>query len=108
VAGSTDFPTTDGSTLQGDNDIFITRLDTSKKPEKQLVSSILFGGSSAETIGVGPVDDGFTTVYIGGATRSDDLPGVEGSYDDTFSGTNLDAFVAKYNLGSMGYAGDSN
>ncbi len=108
VAGSTDFPTTDGSTLQGDNDIFITRLDTSKKPEKQLVSSVLFGGSSAETISVGPVDDGFTTVCIAGATRSTDLPGVEGSYDDTFSGTNLDAFVAKYNLGGMGYAGGSN
>ncbi len=108
VAGSTDFPTTDGSTLQGGNDIFITRLDTSKKPEKQLVSSILFGGSSAETISVGPVDDGFTTVYIAGATRSPDLPGVEGSYDDTFSGTNLDAFVAKYNLGGIGYAGGSN
>ncbi|MHC4192169.1 MAG: hypothetical protein ACYSUB_21275 [Planctomycetota bacterium] len=108
VAGSTDFPTTDGSTLQGDNDIFITRLDTSKKPEKQLVSSILFGGSGAETLSVGPVNDGFTTVCIAGATRSPDLPGVEGSYDDTFSGTNLDAFVAKYNLGSMGYPGDSN
>jgi len=107
VAGSTDFPTTDGSTLKGDNDIFITRLDTSKKPEKQLVSSILFGGSSAETISVGPVNDGFTTVYIAGATRSADLPGVEGSYGDTFSGTNLDTFVAKYNLGKMGYSGKS-
>lgn len=107
VAGSTDFPTTDGSTLQGDNDIFITRLDTSKKTGKQLVSSILFGGSDAETLSVGPVDDGFTTVCIAGATRSPDLPGVGGSYDDTFSDTNLDAFVAKYNLGSMGYPGSS-
>ncbi len=107
VAGSTDFPTTDGSTLQGDNDIFITRLDTSKKPEKQLVSSILFGGSDAETLSVGPVDEGFTTVCIAGATRSPDLPGVEGSYDDTFSGTNLDAFVAKYSLGGIGYPGQS-
>lgn len=107
VAGSTDFPTTDGSTLQGTYDIFITRLDTSKKPEKQLVSSILFGGSDAETLSVGPVNDGFTTVCIAGATRSPDLPGVDGSYDDTFSGTNLDAFVAKYNLGSMGYSGKS-
>jgi hypothetical protein len=108
VAGSTDFPTTDGSTLQGDNDIFITRLDTSKKPDKQLVSSILFGDSGAETLSVGPVNEGFTTVCIAGATRSIDLPGVEGSYNGTFSGTNLDAFVAKYNLGGMGYYGDSN
>jgi hypothetical protein len=107
VAGSTDFPTTDGSTLKGDNDIFITRLDTSKKPEKQLVSSTLFGGTGAETLSVGPVNDGFTTVCIAGATRSPDLPGVEGSYDDTFSGNDLDAFVAKYNLGGMGYSGKS-
>ena len=108
VAGSTDFPTTDGSTLQGGNDIFITRLDTSKKPERQLVSSTLFGGSNVETISVGPVDDGFTTVYIGGATRSPDLPGVEGSYDDTLTpGAYLDAFVAKYDLGRMGYFGKS-
>jgi hypothetical protein len=107
VAGSDDFPTTDGSTLQGTYDIFLTRLDSSKKPEKQLVSSTLFGGSGSETLSVGPVNDGFTTVCIAGATRSADLPGVVGSYDDTFSGTNLDAFVAKYNLGGMGYSGKS-
>lgn len=104
VAGSDDFPTTDGSVLQGTYDIFVSRLDTSKKPGKQLVYSTLFGGSDSETLSVGPVDDGFTAVCLAGATRSPDLPGVEGSYDDTFSGTDLDAFVAKYNLGGMGYA----
>ena len=35
VAGSIDFPTTDGSTLKGYWDIFISRLDTSKKPANQ-------------------------------------------------------------------------
>jgi hypothetical protein len=104
VAGSTDFPTTDGSTLQGGHDIFLTRLDTSKKPDKQLVASTLFGGSSGEQLCVGPVDDGFTTVCIAGDTQSTDLPGVEGSYDDTFTpGAYMDAFVAKYDLGNMGH-----
>jgi len=109
VTGSTDFPTTDGSTLQGDLDIFISRLDTSRKPVKQLVSSTLFGGSGSEMLTVGPVNDGFTTVYIAGDTDSPDLPGVEGSYDDTLTApwTYLDAFVAKYNLGGMGYSGRS-
>jgi hypothetical protein len=105
VAGSTDFPTTDGTVLNGSNDIFLSRLDTTRKPQKQLVSSTLFGGSGGEMLSVGPVNDGFTTVYIAGDTESSDLPGVDGSYDDEFSGTNLDAFVAKYKLGGKGYAG---
>ena len=99
---SDDFPLTDGSTIQGGFDIFVSRLDTSRKPDKQLVFSTLFGGSGGEQLSVGPRDDGSTTVYIGGSTGSDDLPGVEGSWDDSLTGLVTDAFVARYYIGSMG------
>jgi len=102
VCGSEDFPTTDGSTLNGPYDLFLTRLDTSRNSEDQLIGSTLFGGSGSELLCVGPVGDGMGTVYITGDTDSADLPGVEGSYDDTFGGGVFDAFVARFHVGSLG------
>jgi hypothetical protein len=46
-------------------------------------------------------------VYFGGSTKSADLPGIEGTWDDSYDGVNYDAFVAKYYLGGMGYSGMS-
>ena len=49
-----------------------------------------------------------TTLLAGRIKVSSYDPSTPGrSDDDTFSGTNLDAFVAKYNLGGMGYSGKS-
>ena len=102
VTLSPDYPTTDGSVLNGDSDLFLTRLDTSRKPENQLVFSTLFGGSSGEGLCVGPVGNGFGEVYIGGDTFSDDLPGTGGTYDEFHDGVSYDAFVAGYYLGGLG------
>ncbi len=110
VATSDDFPTTDGSKLKGISDIFLTRLNPSRKPAEQLIFSTLFGGNDEEALCVGPVPDGFGTVIFAGDTGSVDLPGVEGSYDDTFGGGIYDAFVSRYDLGGPawlcgGYSG---
>lgn len=102
VTLSPDYPITDGSVLNGDSDLFLTRLDISRKPEKQLVFSTLFGGSSDEGLCVGPVGNGFGDVYIGGDTFSDDLPGTAGTYDEFHDGVSYDAFVARYYLGGLG------
>jgi hypothetical protein len=102
VTLSGDFPTTDGSELKGDSDLFLTRLDISRQPEEQLVFSTLFGGSSGEGLCAGPVGNGFGDVYFGGDTFSDDLPGKAGTYDETHDGVSYDAFVAKFYLGGLG------
>ena len=99
VTNSGDFPVTDDSELQGNYDLFLVRLDTSRPPARQFVMGTLFGGSGDELLVAGPVDDGFGNVYITGDTGSTDLPGVTGSLQDTFSGGVLDAFVAQFNVG---------
>jgi hypothetical protein len=98
VAGSNDFPVTDDSVLQGEFDLFLARLDTSRRPARQLVMGTLFGGSGDEILAAGPVADRHGNLYITGDTGSDDLPGVTGSYQDTFSGGGLDALVAKFSM----------
>ncbi|MHC4536969.1 MAG: hypothetical protein ACYS6K_23725 [Planctomycetota bacterium] len=107
VTLSGDFPVTNGTTLQGDSDLFLTRLDPSRPPDKQLIHSTYFGGSGDEGLCAGPVGNGLGTVYFGGSTKSADLPGIEGTWDDSYDGVNYDAFVAKYYLGGMGYSGMS-
>jgi hypothetical protein len=103
VAGSDDFPVTDDSVLQGTYDLFLVRLDTSRKPERQFVMGTLFGGTGDEILLAGPVDDGFGNIYITGDTDSTDLPGVAGSLQETFAGGWLDAIIAAFDVGGVGY-----
>lgn len=78
VAGRTqsaDFPTTDGALYRdprGAADAFVTRFDPSGK---SLIYSTYFGGSAADAV-YGIAVDGEGNAYIGGETRSADLPAV--------------------------------
>lgn len=99
VTLSGDFPVTNKTELQGESDLFLTRLNPSRRPKNQLIHSTFFGGSGEEGLCAGPVGNGFGTVYFGGSTKSADLPGTEGTVDDSYDGEDYDAFVARYNLG---------
>jgi hypothetical protein len=77
------------STLGGVRDLFVAKLS----PALQLVYSTYLGGSGWEhgtTLGV----DASGSVYVAGATYSQDFPGINGHQPD-FGGGYVDGFVAK-------------
>jgi hypothetical protein len=95
VTGGTDspnFPTTEGSTLVGGFDIFVTELD----PNGQLIFSTLIGGS-ADDVGTSiAVSDGsIQAIYVTGWTDSPDLPLSGTSY---FYEAGKDAFLLELTL----------
>ncbi|MBN2155237.1 MAG: SBBP repeat-containing protein [Candidatus Lokiarchaeota archaeon] len=105
---STDFPTlnTLNSTLGGESDYFITKLDA----HGQLVYSTYLGGSLSEGGLVDPdisiALDGEGCCYIAGTTVSEDFP-VLNAIQSTNAGTSgaFDAVIVKLNPdGSMNYS----
>ena len=91
VTGSTrsvDFPTTDGSTNTGGDDVYIAQYD----PAGNLLFSTLFGGSDRDRVQSVVADDNF--IYIQGFTESSDFPTTNGT---TPSG-GRDVYVRKYDL----------
>ena len=103
VTTSVDFPTTDGSALQGSTDLFLLRLKPWRTPADQAVLSALIGGSAGDELMVGPVGNGLGDVFFTGDTRSLDFPGVTGAFQETFGGGIWDAIVGRYFLGVPGY-----
>jgi len=99
IAGATDypnFPTTLGAwdtTVNGDLDAFVTRLDPSQPPPQQLLYSTFVGGSGSEqarTLWVG----GSGVITIAGSTTSAAFPTTAGAWDTTHNGS-WDAFVTR-------------
>jgi Beta-propeller repeat len=99
VTGSTrsaNFPTTPGAldtTLDGDIDAFVTKLNASGSA---LIYSTFLGGTSTEN-GEGIAVDTRGRAYVTGETGSDDYPTTPGAFDITFNGGLSDAFVTKLN-----------
>ncbi len=94
---SADFPTTPGtfdSSLGGQQDAFITKLDSAGSA---LAHSTLVGGSGAE-FGEGIAVSGSGRIYIVGRTSSANFPTTSGAVDTTLS-EGYDAFVVQYCLG---------
>jgi hypothetical protein len=83
---STNFPVTNGSTLNGSQDAFVTKLDTTGR---RAYSTYL--GGSADDAGYGIAVDTNGNAYVTGRTTSTDFPVTDGS---TNSGS-YDAFVTK-------------
>jgi Beta-propeller repeat len=90
--GSADFPTTAGAfdtTLGGDYDAFVTKLDTSGAA---LGYSTFLGGANID-VGGGVALDGAGSAYLTGNTSSADFPTTKGAFDTTIDSD--DAFVTK-------------
>jgi len=94
---SADFPTTPGAfdtTLDGSQDAFVTKLNTSGS---SLVYSTFLGGRNQDGSFSIAVRDG--RAYATGFTNSSDYPTTRGAFDRTFNGGFDDTFVTKLPTG---------
>lgn len=102
---SADFPTTPGAlaiTSGGRDDVFVTKIDTTKSGAASLVYSTYLGGSDSD-IGSGIAVDAAANAYVTGQTFSTNFP-TKNPFQATFGGgtNNSNAFIAKLNSsGSM-------
>ena len=101
--GSPDFPTTPGAfdtTYNGDNEVFVTRLNPSGTA---LIYSTFLGGSSWDS-SAGIALDTAGNVYVVGITGSPNFPVTPLAFDRILDGTR-DGFLAKLDgAGSLVYA----
>src|SRR3989449_3326670 len=97
---STNFPTTAGAFQPrfggGDNDAFVTKLNTLASGSASLVYSTYLGGTSDEN-GFGIAVDSTGNTYVTGQTGSLDFPTTTGAFRPSFAGGFIDAFVTKLN-----------
>src|SRR3989449_1845312 len=97
---STNFPTTAGAFQPrfggGDNDAFVTKLNTLASGSASLVYSTYLGGTSDEN-GFGIAVDATGNTYVTGQTGSLDFPTTTGAFRPSFAGGFIDAFVTKLN-----------
>jgi hypothetical protein len=75
ATNSTDFPVTDGSTLKGTQNVFISKINSlnAGTGNSQLVYSIYLGGSGTDTPAGIQVDNNFG-IYVAGSTKSTNFP----------------------------------
>lgn len=75
ATNSTDFPVTDGSTLKGTQNVFISKINSlnAGTGNSQLVYSIYLGGSGTDTPAGIQVDNNFG-IYVAGSTNSTNFP----------------------------------
>lgn len=96
VAGwtrSSDFPTTPaayGTSLNGDSDAFVARLNANGTA---LTYATYFGGGGGDLASAIAVDSDGNATFAGG-TSSDDFPTTPGAFDSTLDGAG-DSFVAR-------------
>ncbi len=98
VAGftfSTNFPTSPAafqSALAGADDVFVTKIDTTKSGAAALAYSTYYGGNSTDEA-FGLAADSAGNAYVTGRTFSSNLP-TKGAFQPTLAGSQ-NAFVAK-------------
>ncbi len=96
---STDFPTLNQyQTVQGGQDVFVTKFDTTKSGNASLVYSTYLGGSGND-IGYGIAVDNSGNAYVTGHTISTDFP-ILNQYQTGW----YDAFVTKIDTTKSGNA----
>jgi hypothetical protein len=105
VAGSTNsknFPVSLGfqSTLLGEGDAFISKLDSSGA--QLLYSSYLGGSGSERASGIALEDSG--RVLVTGTTSSSNFPTTPSAFQAAYGGGNTDAFVTKLDTTQSGVA----
>ncbi|MCP4216902.1 MAG: hypothetical protein GY765_19785 [bacterium] len=100
--GSADFPTLQQyQAFQGDVDVFVTKLDTTKSGTASLVYSTFLGGGQGEW-GKGIAVDSGGNAYVTGYTQSTDFP-ILHQYQGDQGG--VDIFVAKLSPPQNGAVG---
>jgi hypothetical protein len=98
---STDFPTLNQyQTDQAGDDVFVTKLDTTKSGNDSLVYSTYLGGSDYDS-GTGIAVDGSGNAYVTGYTYSTNFPTLNQYQTDQAS---TDAFVTKIDTTKSGNA----
>ncbi|KAF5434668.1 Beta-propeller repeat-containing protein, partial [Candidatus Methanophagaceae archaeon] len=103
---STDFPILNGhqTILQGYNNAFIAKIDTTKNGKSGLLYSTYLGGDQDDR-GLGIDIDNNENAYITGQTTSSDFPILNG-YQTTYHGRENpwggDGFVAKFDTSKIG------
>jgi uncharacterized repeat protein (TIGR01451 family) len=104
VAGSTNstnFPVTDGSTLKGAQNIFISKINPTLSGTAQLVYSIYLGGTQSDNLAGIAVDSAFG-IYVAGSTTSPDFPTLNG-LPSTVTGGVSHGFLSKLTLTGTAY-----
>jgi hypothetical protein len=100
---SSDFPVTAGAFDTGYNggsdDVFVTRLNTTGSGP---LYSTFLGGSTAEA-GLDLALDSAGNATLTGYTESADFPITPGAFDTSYNGSFSDVFVARLELGELGY-----
>jgi hypothetical protein len=97
---SDNFPVTNGSTLNGGEDAFITEFD----PTGGGLLLSMYVGGSMEDAGVSLALDSSDNIFATGVTASTDFPVTSGAFQTTLRGGS-NAFVTKFNsAGSMVYS----
>jgi hypothetical protein len=90
---SSDFPVTNGSTLHGSANAFVTKLNPNLSGSASLIYSTFLGGNGGD-YGVGIAVDGAGNVYVTGDTGSSDFPTTSTAFQTTNHGSG-DGFVTK-------------
>jgi Beta-propeller repeat len=101
VAGSTDsanFPVTDGSTLKGSQNIFISKINPLDTGTSQLVYSVYLGGSQTDSLSGIAVDTAFS-IYVAGSTNSPDFPTTSNAFQTSPAVAGTHGFLSKISLG---------
>ena len=104
VAGATDspdFPVTDGSSLKGAQNIFISKINPTLAGTAQLIYSIYLGGSGSDGLAGIAVDSAFS-IYVAGSTTSSDFPTVNG-LPGTVPGGVSHGFLSKLTIPGTAY-----
>lgn len=94
---ASDFPTTTGAydtSHNGDDDIFVTKIDPAGNGTNDLLYSTFLGGSGDYNCGEGIAVDGSGYAYVTGTTNSTDFPTTTDAYDTSHNG-DYDIFVTR-------------
>ena len=107
---STDFPVTDGSTLTGAQNIFISEIDplNAGTGNSQLIYSIYLGGTGTDSL-TGLAVDNNDNIYVAGTTNSSDFPTLNGIQNGPVTGTHgflsrISATYTKSNPPTVAYS----
>ncbi|MBZ5665173.1 MAG: SBBP repeat-containing protein [Acidobacteriia bacterium] len=109
LAGSTnsaDFPVTDGSTLNGSQSIFISKINPSPQSgASQLVYSIYLGGEQTDSLSGIAVDAHFN-IYVAGFTNSTLFPTTSNAFQTAAAVAGTHGFLSRisFNSQTLGYA----